>query len=158
MPAQLDLQQLVSAGVTEMLPMASARRIDLGVAHAERILVRGQSEALAILLRNLLDNALKFTPDGGQIDVSVQFLGDVAGSGIAAAPCALLTVDDSGPGIAPAHRQRVFDRFFREPDAAAGGSGLGLAIVDAIARQHGAKVTLGTSALGGLRVEVRMPA
>ncbi len=156
-PVQLDLHQLVSAGVTEMLPLAAARRIDLGVAHAERTLIHGRREALAILLRNLLDNALKFAPEGGQVDVSVQPLSGPAGRDDGAAQGALLTVDDSGPGIAPAHRQRVFDRFFREPDAAAGGSGLGLAIVDAIARQHGATVTLATSKLGGLRVEVRIP-
>lgn len=158
--ALVDLQALVSASVTECLPQAALRHIDLGVAQAEPAQVGGQSEALAILLRNLIDNALKFTPEGGRVDVAVRVVaGDAAQGAAGAAPGgALLTVDDSGPGIAPAHRQRVFDRFFREPDAVAGGSGLGLAIVDAIARQHHAAVTLGTSSLGGLRVEVRFPA
>ena len=67
-------------------------------------------------------------------------------------------MEDNGPGIPDDQRDRVFDRFYRTPDAAAGGSGLGLAIVRAIAQQHGATVTLGRSErLGGLRVEVRFP-
>ena len=201
---QVDLQQTVASVIGELIPQATARRIDLGVAHAEQAVVRGDPQALTILLRNLIDNAIKFTPEGGRVDVAVRPLaggggarrpignaaltlfgssegagankeaeenggeqqvgaardvdpGTVPGSptDVVTSAGALLTVDDSGPGIAPANRQRVFDRFFREPDAAAGGSGLGLAIVEAIARQHGAIVTLGASDLGGLRVEVR---
>ena len=69
-----------------------------------------------------------------------------------------LQVDDSGPGIPPAERERAFDRFYRRDGSPEGGSGLGLAIVKAIAGRHGAAVTLGESPLGGLRVAVSFPA
>jgi signal transduction histidine kinase len=68
-----------------------------------------------------------------------------------------LEIDDTGPGIAPADRDRVFDRFFRHPNAQAGGTGLGLAIVRAIAIRHGAEVSLGESPTGGLRVTLNVP-
>jgi two-component system, OmpR family, sensor kinase len=110
--------------------------------------VRGQPEPLRILLRNLLDNAVKYTPDGGQVDITLAMPQGVAS----------LAVEDSGPGIPEAERERVFDRFYRTPDARATGSGLGLAIVKAIAGRHGASVLLGSSAkLGGLKAEVRFP-
>ena len=67
----------------------------------------------------------------------------------------MLQVDDDGPGIAPAERERAFDRFHRGGAARSEGSGLGLAIVQAVARRHGALVTLADSPLGGLRVTVR---
>jgi two-component system OmpR family sensor kinase len=109
---------------------------------------QGQPEPLHILLRNLLDNAVKYSPEGGQVDIS---LSEAKG-----APC--LTVEDSGPGIAEAERERVFDRFYRIADARAAGSGLGLAIVKTIAARHGATVRLGSSErLGGLKVEVVFP-
>ena len=69
-----------------------------------------------------------------------------------------LVVDDAGPGIPEAERERVFDRFYRRDDAGGAGvqgTGLGLAIVRSVAERHGARVALGTSPLGGLRVAVR---
>ncbi|MEH3087184.1 MAG: ATP-binding protein [Xylophilus ampelinus] len=165
--APVDLRALLRRAVGELLPQASARRIDLGLADpdaegagrgADRegqgdgeaaVPVRGQADALGILLRNLLDNAVKFTPEGGRVDASLRRLPDGG---------ALLAVEDSGPGIAEADRPRVFDRFFRSAEATAGGSGLGLAIVRAVADRHGAVLRLDRSArLGGLRVEVRWP-
>ncbi|HWI81032.1 ATP-binding protein [Ramlibacter sp.] len=132
----------------DALPQAQARRIDLGVAVSEPVTVQGRPEALHILLRNLVDNAVKYTPEGGRVDVSL-----LAADG---APC--LVVEDSGPGIAPAERERVFDRFYRVAGADAAGSGLGLAIVRTIAQRHGADVQLAASPrLGGLKVEVRFP-
>jgi two-component system OmpR family sensor kinase len=104
--------------------------------------VRGDADALAILLRNLLDNAIKYTPEGGRIDL---VLGPRS-----------VAVHDSGPGIAPAERARVFERFYRSPDAAAGGSGLGLTIAQAIAERHGATLQLDSSPrLGGLAATLR---
>jgi len=147
---EVDLHDVARQAVADVLPHAQARRIDVGLASAEHPLwVRGQPEPLHILLRNLLDNAVKYTPDGGQVDIS---LATVEG-----APT--LAVEDSGPGIAEAERERVFDRFYRTADARAPGSGLGLAIVKAIAGRHGAIVLLSQSAaLGGLKAEVRFPA
>ncbi len=150
-PQPVDLQQLVRDVVPEVLPQAQARRIDVGLVppDAEPLTVQGQAPALHTLLRNLLDNAVKYTPEGGQVDISLAQHGG--------APC--LVVEDSGPGLAEAERERVFDRFYRSAGARAAGSGLGLAIVKAIADRHRAVVRLEQSArLGGLRVEVRFPA
>jgi two-component system OmpR family sensor kinase len=149
-PQWIDLQDLVRHVVPDVLPQAQARRIDLGMAagDGEPLQVRGQPEALHTLLRNLLDNAIKYTPDGGQIDISLA-LRDRS-------PC--LFVEDSGPGLPESERERVFDRFYRVPGTAAQGSGLGLAIVKAIADAHGATLALDRSPrLGGLRCEVRFP-
>ena len=99
-----------------------------------------------MLLRNLLDNAIKYTPEGGRVDVNIAALTDAVE----------LRVDDSGPGIAAGERERVLDRFYRSGEPEAPGSGLGLAIVKSIADLHGASVRLEPSeTLGGLRVVVR---
>ena len=146
----VDLQELVRQVVSDVLPQAQARRIDLGLAAGdnEPLQVQGRPEALHTLLRNLLDNAIKYTPDGGQVDISLA-LRDRS-------PC--LFVEDSGPGLPQAERDRVFDRFYRVPGNHAQGSGLGLAIVKTIADDHGATVALDSSPrLGGLRCEVRFP-
>jgi two-component system, OmpR family, sensor kinase len=145
----VELQDLAREVLGEILPQAQARRIDLGVASAEPLTLQGQREGLHILLRNLVDNAVKYTPEGGQVDVSI-----VAEDG---AP--RIVVEDSGTGIPDSERERVFDRFYRVAGSSAPGSGLGLAIVQAIAQRHGASVELGRSQrLGGLEVSVRFPA
>jgi two-component system OmpR family sensor kinase len=144
---RLNLQEVVQLAVADVLPQAQARRIDLGVQDTEPAWVQGQLDALRILLRNLLDNALKYTPPSGRVDVALR----------SAAPHAVLVVEDSGPGIAPLDRDRVFDRFYRaDTGAGVSGSGLGLAIVKTIADRHGATLRLVQSErLGGLQVEVR---
>jgi signal transduction histidine kinase len=104
-----------------------------------------------MLLANLLDNALRYTPEGGRIDVAVD---DDAGH-------AVLTVADTGPGIPAIDRERVFDRFYRGANAGPDqtGSGLGLSIVKRIADAHGAEVNLDAGNDGqGLIVRVRFPA
>ncbi len=136
----LALAPLARQAITDALPQAGERGIDLGLdiagAEADLPLVRGDADALLILLRNLLDNALKYSPEQGRVDVVL-------------AP-GRIEVHDSGPGIAPAERERVFERFYRSADAAAPGSGLGLPIARAIAERHGATLSLATSArLGG---------
>ncbi|MDB5963574.1 MAG: periplasmic sensor signal transduction histidine kinase [Polaromonas sp.] len=155
---EVDLEELVKLAVSDVLAQASQKQIDLGLAEggpARPLKVQGQAEALRMLLRNLLDNAIKYTPASGQVDVSLRAVDPAPGQGAAC----VLTIEDSGPGIAPQDRSRVFDRFFRAGDAGLSpGSGLGLAIVDIIAGRHGATVVLGSSArLGGLKAEVRFP-
>ncbi|NML84104.1 ATP-binding protein [Polaromonas sp.] len=150
---RVDLQTVVKLAVADVLPQARHKRIDLGLAENQPMLanvsVNGQVEALRILLRNLLDNAVKYTPSGGQVDVSLQLDEGQA----------ILAVEDSGPGIAADDRSRVFDRFFRASDVALeAGSGLGLAIVKVIADRHGVTLALDRSErLGGLKVNVRFP-
>lgn len=146
----VDLETLCRDAVTEVLPQAQRKEVDLGLQPGEQGLsVQGQPEPLRILLRNLLDNAIKFSPVRGHVDIRI-FLD--AGTPV-------LRVEDSGPGIPEPERRRVFDRFYRGLADEAPGSGLGLAIVQAIAQRHGAQVALGRSpSLGGLRVDVRFPA
>jgi len=144
------LQDIVSQCVGAALPQAQARGIDLGVAQADEASTPGDAIALRTLLGNLVDNAVKYAPQGGQVDVSL----------LAKYGDPLLVVEDNGPGIPEEERERAFDRFYRLADgnSTAEGSGLGLAIVRAIADKHGAQVVLDRSErLGGLRVTVRFP-
>ncbi len=143
----VDLAALAREAIADALPVAESRRIDLGLARADAVSVAGHVDALRILLRNLVDNAVKYTPEGGRVDVTVQQNKDGG---------AALMVEDSGPGLAESDRERVWDRFYRAPDAGASGSGLGLAIVRSVAQLHGAELALDRSAtLGGLRVRVQ---
>ena len=145
------LDEVVRRVVTGLDDAAVRRRIDLGAGIDGELTVAGHATQLENLVRNLVDNALKYTPPGGVVDVLV---GHVDGR-------PALRVVDSGPGIVPAERQRVFDRFYRSPDAVARGdvgSGLGLAIVRAIADRHGAEVSLHAGRDGtGLEVRVLFP-
>jgi two-component system, OmpR family, sensor kinase len=135
--------------IGELEPLADARHIDLGLSAAEPLTVAGDPEALRTLLRNLVDNAVRYGGEGARVDVSVQ----AAGGGADAR--AELAVTDSGPGIPAAERSRVFDRFYRRAGTAPPGSGLGLAIVKAIADAHGATLTLAAGHEGrGLKVSV----
>jgi two-component system OmpR family sensor kinase len=147
----VDLSALAHAAVAEAAPEAARRGLNLTVDAPAAARVPGQPDALAVLLRNLLDNALRHTPEGGHVRVNVEPA--QAGQG------ARLSVEDSGPGIAPEDRARVLDRFYRAPGAPGHGSGLGLAIARAVAERHGAVIEVGESAeLGGARVGMVFPA
>ncbi|HEV2042922.1 MAG TPA: ATP-binding protein [Casimicrobiaceae bacterium] len=143
----VDLAALAREVIADLAPLAGARGIDLGLSSAATSVLSGDPDALRTLISNLVDNAIRYTPAGGRVDVA---LSDDAGR-------TALTVRDSGPGIAIEDRERVFDRFY--PGSGAGGirgSGLGLAIVKRIAERHGASVELGTGIDGrGLGVTVR---
>jgi two-component system, OmpR family, sensor kinase len=144
----VDLEELARQAVSELLPTAHAKQLDLGLASSEPLVLQGNREALHLILRNLLDNAVKYTPAGGRVDIAMGR--DAQG--------AWLAVEDSGPGVPPADRERVFDRFYRVPGTEAAGSGLGLAIVRTVAERLGAQVRLArSSTLGGARAEVRFP-
>ncbi len=150
-PVALDV--IARETVAELVPLADAHHIDLGLTGAQPVAVMGDGEALRTLLRNLVDNAVRYSRPGGRVDVSVA---DVGSPG---APRALLTVTDDGPGIPAAERERVFDRFYRRAGASLPGSGLGLAIVRAIATAHGARVVLEDAPGGrGLKVTVQFAA
>jgi two-component system, OmpR family, sensor kinase len=146
----IDLDEVVRLAIADMLPPAQLKHIDLGLHRHETAWIRGQPDALRILLRNLLDNAVKYTPASGRVDVSLEVIDEDA----------VLIVEDSGPGIAAEDRARVFDRFFRAGDTQGeNGNGLGLAIVKTIADRHGATLQLDASKrLGGLRVTMRIAA
>lgn len=147
--AEVHLLDIVRQSVVDASPSATARRIDLGMPRADEALVAGNADALSILVGNLLDNAIKYTPEGGSVDVDLRRDGDRID----------LIVEDSGPGIVEQERERVLDRFYRVAGADAAGSGLGLPIVKSIADMHGARLTLDRSErLGGLRIAVSFPA
>jgi len=146
------LDELAREVVAELIPLADARRIDLGMSEAQTVLVQGERDAVATLIRNLVDNAVRYTPESGRVDVSVERSATTPAQ-------AIIRVTDNGPGIAQDERDRVFDRFYRQPGTRAPGSGLGLAIVKAIAGAHGATVTLDAAAADGhgLAVTVAFP-
>jgi two-component system OmpR family sensor kinase len=149
--APVDLSELAREVIAELAPLAEAKSIDLGLNASWTASVRGDAGALHALVSNLIDNALRYTPDGGKVDVNV----GQDGERIA------LSVRDAGPGIAPEERARVFDRFYRGQAGSASvpGSGLGLAIVRSVADRHGAEIVLGDGIDGGgLGITVRFPA
>jgi two-component system sensor histidine kinase TctE len=127
----IELAALARATVQDWVPASFAQRIDLGFEQPdEPVAIAGNPIMLRELLSNLIDNALRYTPAGGSVTVRVRRDGAQA----------LLEVEDTGPGIAPAERLRVFERFYRILGSGAPGSGLGLAIVREIAQQHGAEI------------------
>jgi two-component system sensor histidine kinase TctE len=128
---QIDLASLARATVKDWVQASFTHRIDLGFEQPDYpIEIAGNPLMLRELLSNLIDNALRYTPAGGSVTVRVRLEREQA----------ILEVEDTGPGIAPAERGRVFERFYRILDSGAPGSGLGLAIVREIAQQHGAEV------------------
>ncbi|SLN62554.1 sensor histidine kinase [Oceanibacterium hippocampi] len=145
--SSLDLSQLLGDLADLYQPMAEeAGRVLVGEV-APGIMIRGHRELLGQAVANLIDNAIKFTPEGGEIRVVLGREGDTA----------VLAVADSGPGIPAADRERVLQRFVRL-DASRGtpGSGLGLSLVAAVARLHGAALALADNE-PGLRVILRLP-
>lgn len=143
-PERVDLAEVLKPTVSEWVTRADARRIDLGFELAPAP-VRGEPLLIHELAANLVDNALRYSPEGGEVTVRS---GDRAGR-------AFLEVEDNGPGIPEAERERVFERFHRIRGTPGQGTGLGLAIVREIAVRHGAEVRIGVPASGrGTRFEV----
>lgn len=142
----VDLVSVCSIVAADYTQFAESRGIDLGLSEGSiDAIVKGDGEALQTLVANLVENSILYTPAPGRIDIEVSVDQGQA----------LLTIADSGPGIPPEDRRRVFDRFYRRAESTETGSGLGLAIVKAIAERHGASIALDTSDLGGLLVAIR---
>ena len=148
-PAErVDLAAVARRAIADTSAFAVSRSIEVEVRADEPAIVIGDPVALGLLVRNLVDNAVRYSPTRSHVEVQVRRESD----GV------VLQVDDAGPGIPEIERERVFDRFYRRPDAGESGSGLGLAIVRGVANAHGATIRLDESARGGLRVEVRFEA
>jgi two-component system OmpR family sensor kinase/two-component system sensor histidine kinase QseC len=145
---RLDLAELVREALADAAPLALARGSQLELQAAQAQFIEGDRAALVALVRNLADNALRYAPPGARVELRVAAMD----GGV------LLQVDDSGPGIPAAERERVFDRFYRRDQRDEPGTGLGLAIVRSVAQRHGASVGLSDSPLGGLRVTLRFAA
>lgn len=144
----VDLVEAAREATLDLAPLALAKAIEIGFDDGPPARLAAHAVLLHELVANLVDNAIRYTPCGGRIAV---WAGADGGG-------ALLRVSDSGPGIAPAERSRVFTRFYRAPGSAGDGCGLGLAIVRQIAERYRAEVALATSAWGGLEARVRFPA
>jgi len=139
----VDLRDVVEASASTYLDRALAKNIDIGF-EAKPALIHGSDWLAKELTANLVENALAYTPCGGQVTVRCGTRGAEA----------YLEVEDSGPGIPEAERERVFERFYRLPDSPGEGSGLGLAIVREIAQVHRAQIRLDNPQTGGTRIEV----
>ncbi|MGC4011761.1 MAG: ATP-binding protein [Pseudomonas sp.] len=141
----------VYRGVLEdLLPLARDKDIDIGLEPGDDLTLEVNELDLFTLLKNLVDNAIRYTPPGGRIDLAVSEEPGIA----------LLQVSDNGPGIAEDERERVFAPFYRTLGNEQPGSGLGLSIVRVIAERLGAQIQLepgDAAANRGLRVSVRIP-
>lgn len=143
---ELDLVQLARDVTAEWVTSALSRQIDLGFeATQKHVFINGNALMLQELLANLLDNAVRYTPSQGKITVMIKVEGNQA----------ILTVEDSGPGIPLGEREQLFERFYRLPESTGDGCGLGLAIVREIALLHQAEVTI-ESGTGGVGTMVKL--
>lgn len=145
--ARVSLQQTIRRVIEDLYPLAEEREIDLGVVGSDDAAIGIHPLELQMLIKNLVDNAIRYSPRGGRVDVLVAPDGQAVN----------LIVDDTGPGIPGVERERVFDPFYRIlGNGRESGSGLGLAIVRAVADKSGATVSLMQPPThGGLRVVVR---
>ena len=151
----VHLHSLAEELIAELAPVAIKKNIEVSLDDADCCVVSGNPGMLGILIRNLVENAIRYTPDGGRVDVSL----------VSVENTVRLRVADSGPGIPEVERGKVFARFYRssehEGENKDNGTGLGLAIVQRICELHQARIELGESAFHGLQVDVffsRFPA
>ncbi|MGJ7502084.1 sensor histidine kinase [Variovorax sp. ZT5P49] len=145
---RVDIEVLLRESVSQLMVLADARRVDIGFEGSIAAVVFAPAAELRSVFDNLIDNALRYAPEGGVVDVKLH---EVEGH-------AVVDVLDNGPGIPQAAIGRVFDRFFRVPGAVAGGSGLGLAIARTAAERHGLRIELRNRTGGpGLMARVHLP-
>lgn len=147
--ADVALPQLVTDVLADLLPLADARGVDLGVERLDDASVRATEADMRVLVRNLVDNAIRYGRAGGRVDVTVR----------REAQTVTIEVSDDGPGIAAQDLPRVFDRFFRAGSHDAEGSGLGLAIAQALAQSYRGRVTLENRSDGqtGIVARIELP-
>lgn len=143
------LAELAARHLAEAAPYAASKGVSIGLADGSDAdaIARGDADLLGVMVRNLVDNAVRYTPRGGNVDVSIRADGDRV----------RLTVSDDGPGIPAEERPRLLERFHRGRGTGEEGSGLGLSIVARIAELHDAKLSLGEGQHGrGLSVEIEL--
>lgn len=148
--SSLSVRQAYQRVLEDLLPQAEAKQIDIGVVGDGDVNIWANELDLTTVIKNLVDNAIRYTPKGGKVDLSVDVQLDRA----------VLKIQDTGPGIAVAERDRIFDPFYRTLGSEQFGSGLGLSIVKTIADAIGAEIELGFSDelhQTGLRVTLLVP-
>jgi len=146
----IDLRRTIDAALAQVRPEAERRSVLLRGPNTASLIVEADEGLILQLVLNLLDNAVKYTPAGGEVEVSCRL----------SAGWAEMTVTDSGPGIAPQHLERIFDRFYRADEARDrdhGGAGLGLSICRWIAEAHGGTIVAQSDPGKGSRFVVRFP-
>ncbi len=136
----VPLQQIIQDVIAELYPLAEAKDLDLGVLHSEPLMVMDVAGNLAILVRNAIENAIRYTPTSGRVDVSL----------FAEHGQAVLWVEDNGCGIPDIELAQVFKPFYRVGNSTEQGNGLGLAISQEIARRLGGSINLNNRPQGGL--------
>ncbi len=146
----ISLDEAVRTAVADLLPAAALRQVDMGFEHFSPVAVAIDAVAIAALVRNVVDNAVRYTPPGGRVDICVYRDGTYA----------VFQVDDTGPGIPASDLDRIFEPFFRGARPDADGTGLGLAIVKRIVDGAGGSISVRNidGPPTGLRVLVRLPA
>jgi signal transduction histidine kinase len=143
--APVALDAFAQSVVEELAPLAAAKPVALAATRVEPVDVKGNEDALRLLAGNLVDNAIRYAPPGGRVEVRAFRRGADA----------VLEVADDGPGIPVAERARVFDRFYRVPGTDAPGSGLGLALAKQVADLHHGRIEL-DDGLGGRGLTARV--
>jgi two-component system sensor histidine kinase QseC len=145
----VDLHRLTTEIVAYLVPVAVEKQIEIELdSPPAHTMIMGNDIALGILIRNVVDNAIRYTPEKGEVKIRI----------INQAAEIILRVTDSGPGVPVELRERIFERFYRVIGTKASGSGLGLAIVSQIAELHNAHISLSTPANGvGLQFDVAFP-
>lgn len=145
----VDLAAVARQVVADAAPLALRKQQAIEVSATEACMVRGDATLLSVMIRNLVDNAIRYSPSGATVKLAVSSAQGVV----------KLTLDDSGPGMSPADMRRIGERFFRVVGSGQEGSGLGWSITRRIAAVHRAVVRVAKSTLlGGLSVEVEFPA
>jgi two-component system OmpR family sensor kinase len=146
-----SLDRIAKDVVADLLQIATHKTVDLGFARLEQASTKGEPLALATMIRNLVDNAVRFTPPGGRVDISLFREGDQA----------ILTIEDTGPGVPSHDLDRIFEPFFRGNCQSEEGTGLGLAIVKRIVERLKGSIVpanISSSSRTGFRVTVRLAA
>ncbi|MFV2056554.1 MAG: ATP-binding protein [Thiohalomonadales bacterium] len=140
-----ELNEITQDRIAELVPLAFEKNIEMSLDADEKFAVLGKPPLLAVLVRNLVENAIRYTPENGKIDISIRH-----------EPLKIiLQVADSGPGIPINERQNVFKRFYRgEKTGDTVGTGLGLSMVERIAQIHKATISLADSSYNGLQIEI----
>lgn len=147
-PERIALQPLVARMIADLGPLISSKKIDLALDAAPDVLALADETLLTLMLSNIIENAVKYTPDNGHIRVTL----------VSDTKYARCIITDSGPGIPESERARVFNRFYRVDTPHVAGTGLGLAIAAEAAARLGGNIALGDNPSGaGLMVEINLP-
>jgi signal transduction histidine kinase len=147
-PAPLELAAVLKGAIGDLAPAALAKGMDVELTHEPHVLVSGDAGLLAILFRNLIDNALRYSPPATRVAIQIEPGDDEA----------LVRITDAGPGISAGERANIGRRFYRAPGTQAPGSGLGLSIVHRILELHRGRMQFDAPPTGsGLQVIVALP-